>query len=102
VSLSLADLGPQAAVDLLHSGRERLVVGGQQLAGARERDAGVREGADPDELDHRCRVVAPIAGVVARGLGQQALRVVVPDRAHRHPGVRRELADGHHELILRW
>ena len=53
------------------------------------------------ELDDGGRVVSSVAGVVALGLGQQTLGVVVAHGAHRHAGVRRELADGEHGAIVR-
>ena len=75
---------------------ELLVVGRQHLLHPRQRHAGLGQRPDPDERDHGSRVVAPVARVVARGLGQQPLGVVVAHGPHRDPGVRRELADRQH------
>ena len=60
----------------------------------------VGKGADLDELDGGVRVVAPVPRMVAVGLRQEPLRVVVTDGADGHPGIPGELADGQHGSIM--
>ena len=96
MALALADLGAQAAIDVLDRRGELLLVGRQQLVHPRQRHAGVGQRPDPDQLDDGCRVVAPVPRLVALGLGQQPLGVVVAHRPHGHAGVGRELADRQH------
>jgi hypothetical protein len=94
--LESADLRPQAVVDLAHAVGEVVVAGVEELVHPGQRHAGAGQGADPDQSHDGRRLIGPVAGGVASGLGQQPDLVVVPDRPHRHPGVARELADGQH------
>jgi hypothetical protein len=94
--LALGDLGEQASVDVVDRRTELVLVGPEELVHSGEGHTGVGQGPDPDQLDHRRSVVAPVARPIACRLRQQTLRVVVTDCAHGHAGVRRELADGQH------
>nr|WP_234995863.1 hypothetical protein [Streptoalloteichus hindustanus] len=100
VPLSLPDLRPQPLVDVRDRRGELLLVGPEQFPNACQRNPGPGEGPDSDQLDHGAGVVSAITRVVAFGLRQQPLGVVVPHRARRHSRVRRQLADGQHRTSL--
>ena len=67
-------------------GGEGVRIGVEQVADPGQREPGLGQRADPDELYDRRGVVA-VAGVVPLGLWQQPDLVVVAHGTHRHPGV---------------
>jgi hypothetical protein len=73
---------------------------GLEIADAGEGDSGFGEGADLDQVDGVLGGVAPVAGGVAAGFGQESFGMVDADGFGRHADVPGELADGNHVPIL--
>lgn len=89
MTLSFPDLCVQPRIDVRGCGGEFVRVRLKQLPDPSEWNTGLGKGSDSDKLDHRCRVVSPIAGAVSLWFGQEPFGVVVPNGSHRDAGVRR-------------
>ena len=94
------DPGREAGVDLVEDSPELLAGRGLEIPDAGEGDSGFGEGANLDQVDGVLGGVAPVAGGITAGLGQESFVVVDADGLGRHAGVAGELADGDHVPIL--
>jgi hypothetical protein len=94
------DTGREVEVDLVEGSPEFLLGRGLEIPDAGERDSGFGEGADLDQVDGVLGGVAPVAGGVTAGFGQESFVVIDADGLGRHAYVPGELADGDHVPIL--
>ena len=78
VALQATDVGAQGPVDLRDCAGELVGAGVEEFLHPGEGHACIGEHADPHEPHHGGRVVAPVAGLVTVGLGEQADLVIVP------------------------
>jgi hypothetical protein len=94
------DPAGEVEVDLVEGSPEFLLGRGLEIPDAGEGDSGFGEGADLDQVDGVLGGVAPVAGGVTAGFGQESLGMVDADGFGRHADVAGELADGDHVPIL--
>ena len=83
-------------VDVTQRPPELLVGRRSQVPDPGERDAGLRERPDLDQVDGVVGAVTPVTGRIAAGLRQQPLVVIDADGLDRHSDVPGQLTDGDH------
>ena len=88
------DLLLQRLIDLADRAGELGRIGPEQVLDPGQGNPGVGQCLDPDQVDHGLRAVPAVPRGIPLGLGEQAPLVIVPDGAHRDPGMGRELAYG--------
>jgi hypothetical protein len=94
------DAGREVEVDLVEGPPEFLLGRGLEIPDAGEGDSGFGEGADLDQIDGVLGGVAPVAGGITAGFGQESFVMVYADGFGRHADVPGELADGDHVPII--